>query len=66
MLHLALRQRQSQPLRSEEVDKLVSGLKKLKYDVKDAEAWRSEGRAVLDSAGGAWAEAGRRIEEAAA
>lgn len=65
-LHLALRHRaQQQPITQPELAKLVSQIKNVKIEVKEAEAWRKQARGMLDAAGGIWADAAKRIEGAA-
>ena len=62
-LRLALMQKTKQePLSSQELAKLVGQVKKVKIEAKEAEAWRIKGKGMLESAGGMWADAAKRLE----
>jgi hypothetical protein len=51
-----------EPLSSAELGKLVEQVKKVKIEAKESEAWRVKGRGMLESAGGMWADAAKRLE----
>jgi hypothetical protein len=53
---------QQEPLSKEELSTLISSIKKVKVEVKEADQWRAQARGMLEGAGGMWADAAKRLE----
>jgi hypothetical protein len=51
-----------EPLSPKELTKFLGQVKKVKIEAKEGEKWRGEGRGMLESAGGIWADAAKRLD----
>jgi len=51
-----------EPLSPKELTKFLGEVKKVKIEAKEGETWRVSGKGMLESAGGMWADAAKRLE----
>lgn len=51
-----------EPLSPKELTKFLGEVRKVKIEAKEGETWRVGGKGMLESAGGIWADAAKRLE----